>query len=186
MGLQRSMLRSALVRAARRVAVQQQRTYADAAVATKANIWDELGDLVTSDEGKRELATLRSTYTDIAQKLAKMAADPEPINWAAWSKEIDPKLVQEFQQAYETMKLPKFEGNHVAEANAQFAALLKEAEALEAASRTRVVEIQKELASLQKEKERIATTTIDDELAADPKLAEEIDSEIQKNYFMVS
>lgn len=40
------------------------------------------------------------------------------------------------------MKLPKFEGNHVAEANAQFAALLKEAEALEAASRTRVVEIQ--------------------------------------------
>lgn len=225
-------------------AVQQQRTYADAAVAAKANIWDELGDLVTSDEGKRELATLRSTYTDIAQKLAKMAAvrvprqlqcrpgsqgwglgwggrggttrscssrapracipphcfacsqDPEPINWAAWSKEIDPKLVQEFKQAYESeraavqlalrcraaackvaasscciacelhmhgcflstdharacaappaphlaaMKLPKFEGNHVAEANAQFAALLKEAEALEAASRTRVVEIQ--------------------------------------------
>lgn len=40
------------------------------------------------------------------------------------------------------MKLPKFEGNHVAEANTQFAALLKEAEALEAASRTRIVEIQ--------------------------------------------
>lgn len=59
-------------------AVQQQRTYADAAVATKANIWDELGDLVTSDEGKRELATLRSTYTDIAQKLAKMAAVRAP------------------------------------------------------------------------------------------------------------
>lgn len=28
--------------------------------------------------------------------------DPEPINWAAWSKEIDPKLVQEFKQAYES------------------------------------------------------------------------------------
>ncbi len=40
------------------------------------------------------------------------------------------------------MKLPKFEGNHIAEANTQFAALLKEAEALEAASRTRIVEIQ--------------------------------------------
>lgn len=32
--------------------------------------------------------------------------------------------------------------------------------------------LQKELASIQQEKERIATTTIDDELAADPKLAE--------------
>ena len=52
---------------------QQQRAFADAAVATKATIWDELGDLVSSDEGKRELATLRSTYTDISQKLAAMA-----------------------------------------------------------------------------------------------------------------
>ena len=40
------------------------------------------------------------------------------------------------------MKLPKFEGNHVSEANTQFAALLKEAEALEAASQKRIVEIQ--------------------------------------------
>lgn len=32
--------------------------------------------------------------------------------------------------------------------------------------------LQQELSNLQKEKERIATTTIDDELAADPKLAE--------------
>ena len=31
---------------------------------------------------------------------------------------------------------------------------------------------QKELDSLQREKDRIATTTVDDELAADPKLAE--------------
>lgn len=32
--------------------------------------------------------------------------------------------------------------------------------------------LQKELTNIQKEKERISTTTIDDELAADPKLAE--------------
>ncbi len=71
-------------------AVQQQRGYADAAVATKANIWDELGELVTSDEGKRELATLRSTYADISQKLAKLAAVSTLCsNWnagrAAWA-----------------------------------------------------------------------------------------------------
>lgn len=52
---------------------QQQRSFAEAAVATRTTIWDELGELVTSDEGKRELATLRSTYVDIASKLAEMA-----------------------------------------------------------------------------------------------------------------
>lgn len=55
------------------LAVQQQRSFAEGAVATQTNVWDELGDLVTSDEGKRELAVLRSTYVDIAGKLASMA-----------------------------------------------------------------------------------------------------------------
>ena len=39
------------------------------------------------------------------------------------------------------MKLPKYEGNEVAEATAQFAALSKEAEALVAMSSTRITEI---------------------------------------------
>lgn len=55
------------------LAAQQQRGFADAAVATQATIWDELSDLVVTDEGKRELAALRSTYVDISQKLASLA-----------------------------------------------------------------------------------------------------------------
>lgn len=39
---------------------------------------------------------------------------------------------------------------------------------------------QAEIASIQQEKERIATTTVDAELAADPKLAQEVDEEVQK------
>lgn len=126
------------------------------------------------------------------------------------------------------MKLPKYEGNDIAEASAQFAALMKEAEGLVAASQARIVEIQvgvgapcswrsgcwvavallaldrppwphppcprlgpapapptraaphpqAEIGALQQEKERIATTTIDDELAADPKTAAEVDAEV--------
>lgn len=182
------MLRSLAVRAARRgsaLAVQQQRCFAEGAVATQTTVWDELGGLVSSDEGKRELAALRSTYVDIAGKLASLAKPQDPINWAEWSKDIDPKLVQQFKQTFESMKLPKYEGNEVAEATAQFAALQKEAEALVAASQSRIAEIQGEISNIQKEKERIATTTIDDELAADPELAKELDEEVQKNYFMV-
>jgi hypothetical protein len=56
------------------LAVQQQRGFAEAAVAPQTTVWDKLSELVTSDEGKRELATLRSAYVDITQKLNKMAA----------------------------------------------------------------------------------------------------------------
>ncbi|EFN57368.1 hypothetical protein CHLNCDRAFT_56064 [Chlorella variabilis] len=182
------MLRALAVRAARRggaLAAQQQRCFAEGAVAPQTTVWDELSDLVTSDDGKRELATLRSSYVDIAQKLTGMAKTQPAIKWADWSKEIDPKLVQQFKQAYETMKLPKYEGTELQEATAQFAALQKEAEALVTSSQIRIAEIQTEIANIQKEKERIATTTIDDELAADPELAKEVDEEVQKNYFMV-
>ena len=123
-------------------------------MATQTTVWDELSDLVASDEGKRELATLRSTYADISQKLVGMAKvgcpgrcmagdrgedaaweaglglacwlrrqrrqerrgldrvptalfvlllqAQEAINWQEWNKEIDPKLVQQFKQAYES------------------------------------------------------------------------------------
>lgn len=40
------------------------------------------------------------------------------------------------------MKLPKYEGNDIQEASAQFTALMKEAEALVASSQTRITEIQ--------------------------------------------
>ena len=39
------------------------------------------------------------------------------------------------------MKLPKYEGNDLADATAQFAALMKEADALVASSETRMQEI---------------------------------------------
>lgn len=118
------------------LALQQQRGFAEAAVATQTSVWDELSDLVSSDEGKRELATLRSTYADIAHKLTSMAKvgrggaaghwrrrflrrstrsrpltlsaalrwvqDQPEINWQEWQKEIDPKLVQQFKQTYES------------------------------------------------------------------------------------
>ena len=52
-------------------------------MATKTTVWDELSDLVSSDEGKRELATLRSTYSEISQKLAGMAKVGGGGGWKA-------------------------------------------------------------------------------------------------------
>lgn len=50
------------------------RSFADAAKPAAADFdWDAFGALVHSDEGKRELQTLRSTYLDIKQRLGNMA-----------------------------------------------------------------------------------------------------------------
>ena len=64
------------------------------------------------------------------------------------------------------MKLPSYEGDDVAKAQARFAELNTQADALAAASAARAVEIQAELASIEQEKARISTVTVDEELAA--------------------
>lgn len=52
--------------------LQQQRLFAQAAVAPKLD-WDSLEGQIASDEGKRDLASLRSTWIDVQQKFDSMA-----------------------------------------------------------------------------------------------------------------
>ena len=83
------------------------------------------------------------------------------------------------------MKLPSYKGDDVAQAQSRFAEIITQAEALSAASASRSTEIEAELASIQKEKSRIASVTVDEELAADPQMASEIDADVEKNSFLV-
>lgn len=84
------------------------------------------------------------------------------------------------------MKLPIYEGDDVKEAEVRFTEVIKQAESLAAASAARAKEIEAELQGIEKEKQRIATVTVDEELAADPKMAAEIDEDVQKNSFLVT
>lgn len=84
------------------------------------------------------------------------------------------------------MKLPTYQGDDVTQAQARFAEIIGQAEALAAASADRAKEIQAELAGIEKEKARIAIMTVDEELAADPKLASEIDAAVAKDSFLVT
>lgn len=54
------------------IALQQQRGFAEKAVAAEFD-WDSITDLVHSDEGKREVTSLRSAYTDIKGRLEGLA-----------------------------------------------------------------------------------------------------------------
>lgn len=50
----------------------QQRCFAETAVAPKFD-WDELENTIASDDGKRELASLRSTFIDVQQKFDSLS-----------------------------------------------------------------------------------------------------------------
>ena len=60
---------------------QQQRHFAETAVAPKFD-WDSLETSVASEEGKRDLASLRSTWIDVQQKF-------ESMSQASYLKDID-------------------------------------------------------------------------------------------------
>ena len=82
--------------------------------------------------------------------------------------------------------MPAYEGDDVKEAEVRFAEVIKQAESFAAASAARAKEIEAELQAIEKEKQRIMTVTVDEELAADPKMAAEIDEDVQKNSFLVT
>ncbi len=50
----------------------QQRCYAEAAVAKQLD-WDSLEDTLGTDEARREVATLRSTYMDVERRFKEMS-----------------------------------------------------------------------------------------------------------------
>ena len=80
---------------------QQRGFAAEKAVAAEVD-WDAINAMVHSDEGKRELASLRSSFLDIQARLSGMAKDSQPPNWGEWKKELDPKIVDGFKAAYES------------------------------------------------------------------------------------
>lgn len=63
---------------------QQQRAFAEKAVAVEFD-WDAFGSVIHSDEGKRELQTLRSTYLDIKQRLANLAKVGAALGTQHWA-----------------------------------------------------------------------------------------------------
>jgi len=163
----------------------QSRGFAETAVATEQINFDELASNVYSDNGKREVQTLRSAYLDITQKLSQMKQDPPPINFDEWKKETDPKLVDMFQKAFVGMPTPKLDTtDEVAKVDQEFAAIVKQADELASHSEKRIKELKAELESVQAEKDKITKITVDELLASDPAAAKAIDEDIRKGDFL--
>lgn len=142
---------------------------------------------MTSDEGKRELASLRSALAEGAEKLAAKGAGGKgggAPDFAAAAASVDPAVLSVLKNAYSGLKLPTLDpAASVKAVEEKFAPIVAAAKELDAASASRLQALQKEAAALDADIAKLRSATIDEELAADPKTAKEIDAEISAGSF---
>eukprot|EP00854_Cymbomonas_tetramitiformis_P001932 gene1932-2616_t len=149
---------------------------------TDAEKFTWLGDMMTDESAKRELATLKKSYFDVKSAIDAMPKEPVPIDWAALKKEFgNAELVDGFEQAFSGLVYPKYAGTEIAEAEAKFAELGARAQAMAAESEVRCKEIEVELEKVAAQKAKLKTAELDTILAEDPTLREEVDNEIKND-----
>jgi len=163
--------------------VGQVRAYA---AASEAINWESIGGIVQSDAGKRELASLRNTMLELERAVGSAASSSTAPDWAKYKKQLDASIVDKFEKAYGSMKIPAYEDKETQNVAARFKAIVEQAEKISSDSKARVAVIQKELAQISEEKKRLLTTTIDEELANDVETAKRIDEKNQENSFLVN
>lgn len=151
--------------------------------------FDKIMPYVPTDEVRREVASIRSLIVDHRSKFDVKPL--EPIDWESYKKEIDPKVVTIFKQAYETMPIPEYDDKQFLE---QFKAMEAEmVEQYEAECEAELAGLEEAIAKekenyppiyteeeLRKDPEKMLKETVDEILAAEPELAAEIDKEISE------
>lgn len=158
---------------------------ADAAPPAAVDLdWDALTALVSTDEGKRELASLRHALAEGAEKLAARGGRGGAPDFAAAAATVDPAVLAVLKQAYADVKLPTLDpAASVAAVKERFGPIVESAKALEAASATRAAALKAEIQGVTADIAKLSRTTIDEELAADPKAAAKIDGDIARGEF---
>merc|ERR1712196_526615 len=121
------------------------------------------------------------TYAELTKAADAAPEKPHSIDWAKWEKQIKtPGVVAEFKEAYSKLSIPAMEDTFTAGLESKFAAALESAEAAASASEARIKELEGELAKLNNRRDW-SEVTIEEELAANPEIAAEIEAEIKDN-----
>lgn len=137
---------------------------------------------VASEEGQRHIAHLQKVLGDIRDEVGREAKPMAPIDWAALrAKSGFPEIVDEFKAGLEGVKYPAYDGNEVEETKAVFKKLVADAEKMAAAAAEREIEIDAELASIEEDKKKLATITMDEVLEKEPELKKEVEERIRND-----
>ena len=121
---------------------------------TNADSWDTAISQNATDETKRELASLAKTMADIRDVVQRDASRSTEVDFAKFKQQLtnSPEIVEMFQKAYSTLKLPKYESSEIQDVQKAFKVLEEEAKKQAAESAKRIEELEKELVLLKEER----------------------------------
>merc|ERR1712100_213997 len=109
----------------------------------------------------------------IQKSVAKAPTETPTIDWAKWKATIKtPGVVDGFEKGFAGVNVPQMD--------ATFATAISAAEGLAASSTSRIAELEAQLAELDNAKDW-SEVTVEEDLAANPEIAAEIESEIEQN-----
>lgn len=162
------------------------RTMSGKAVARvgKSIDWDHLSKVVVSDAGKRDLATLRRAYDDVAATLnEKFSLKPSSMNWEFYKHKLGPSVVNIFQQPYGALdkEVPDYQDDLTPVYETKHCELLNKALAEEEDSKRKIVMLEKEIDNVREQKAALSTMTVDDYFAKHPEVKDKIDDEIRNH-----
>ena len=165
--------------------VQEQRRLfsADAVQSTDESSWDTAIAQGATEETKRELASLAKTMADIKDAVQRDADRSTNVDFAKFKQQLtnSPEIVDLFQKAYTTLKLPKYESMEVEDVTKAFKVLEDEAKKQAAESAKRIEELEKELVLLKEERESLERVTMDEIFEREPEMREKFNEQIKKD-----
>ena len=138
-----------------------------------------LSQKVTTDVTKAEVNRLRDLHGDLTAYARSISDKPADIDFSHYRSTIKSAgVVDAIEKDYNSLNLPQFEAPVDAEAEANFAQLIKDAETAMQASGDRLVELDAMIAEAQNNRTD-ADTTIQEILERHPEIAAEIQQEIK-------
>lgn len=142
--------------------------------------WSSMAAGMASKDAKEELFALKRVVDDLEKELSTIPAQPEKVDFRYWASQIrTPGLVESYEQAYNSVKVPQFEATELLQkSRTVFAALREQAILSVQENQAKVVSLQAELAAVEARQSR-TDATIEEELAKNPALASAVKAEIE-------
>ncbi|KNC87626.1 hypothetical protein SARC_00257 [Sphaeroforma arctica JP610] len=130
-------------------------------------------------ELKDGVGRLAGQHASAKENLSKLTAQPPKIDWAFYRSNVStPGLVDAAEKAYNSFKYPKPEDTKSEAHKVRRTDMAKKAEAAAINADKRLKDLERQLAALKAEKD-LASVTVAEALAANPKWAKEIEEDLR-------
>ena len=126
---------------------------------------------------------MAKTMADIKDAVQRDADRSTNVDFAKFKQQLtnSPEIVDLFQKAYATLKLPKYESTEVEDVTKAFKVLEDEAKKQAAESAKKIEELEKELVLLKEERESLERVTMDEIFEREPEMREKFNEQIKKD-----